>query len=502
MQVLNSAGYSPLAPLFRVCDGVRVRFADNKADSSAVTVLMLSPWPESLWAYRRIWDRVSAVARVVAIDLPGFGHSDGRPELIAPDAMGTFLARLIEEWGLGAPHVVGPDVGTAAALFLAANAPDRVTSLTIGGGAVRVPIDAGGALKDVIEAPSLDVVRGLDARTNIGFAVEPAAGADSEPDVHEDYVSAYDLGRFAESARFVRHYPQQNPVLRDLLPTITTPAQIIAGRDDDLVPWSNNEYLADLLPNSEIHPLDAGHFAWEQASEDYGRLIVDWVTGGFQRLGGRHSLNLRCSSTNCALASSALAPTQVSRPPGPRTCCSPGGQLAPPPRRPSLPGALLAAHSETSAATPKMPVRQQRQGSAVRRAFGPGWLDASTRASVPVCLGRLSYSAIPRRRSFGSGVVLAPPAALCPGCEIYVGQLDRVAVLAAELCADDAAASAVQQVRRPAGVAEPAVAPLHQADDHREEVGAFLRQAVAVPCALPGLLVGLELEESVLDELV
>ena len=69
------------------------------------------------------------------------------------------FTRLIEEWGLGAPHLVGPDVGTAAALFLAANAPDRVTSLSIGGGAVRAPIDAGGALKDVIEAPSLDVVR-------------------------------------------------------------------------------------------------------------------------------------------------------------------------------------------------------------------------------------------------------------------------------------------------------------------------------------------------------
>jgi pimeloyl-ACP methyl ester carboxylesterase len=66
-------------------------------------------------------------------------------------------------------------------------------------------------------------------------------------------VSAYDLGRFAESARFVRHYPEQNPLLRDLLPKITTPAQVLAGRNDDLVPWSNNQYLADVLPNSEIH---------------------------------------------------------------------------------------------------------------------------------------------------------------------------------------------------------------------------------------------------------
>jgi pimeloyl-ACP methyl ester carboxylesterase len=274
---------STISTYFRVCDGVRVRFADTKAPSD-VTVLLLAPWPESLWAFRRIWNRVAAVARVVAIDLPGFGHSDGRPELIAPDSSGVFLARLIDEWDLGAPHVVGPDIGTAAALFLAAKAPERVTSLTIGGGAVRFPIEAGGALKDIIEAPSLDVVRALDARTNIGYAVEPGASSASEPEVHEDYVSAYDLGRFAESARFVRHYPEQNPMLRDLLPSIMTPTQISAGRHDDLVPWSNNEYLEELLPNSEIHPLDAGHFAWEEAAEEYGRLIADWISGAYRRV--------------------------------------------------------------------------------------------------------------------------------------------------------------------------------------------------------------------------
>ena len=261
---------------------MRIRYADTKADSDT-TLLLLAPWPESLWAFRRIWNQVTEVGRVVAIDMPGFGHSDGRPELIAPDTSGAFLARLIDEWGLGAPHVVGPDVGTASALFLAADDPERVTSLSIGGGAVRFPLESGGALKALIEAPSLDDVRALDARTNISQAVEAGAGADSEPEVHEDYVSAYDLGRFAESARFVRRYPELNPVLAELLPTITTPTQIVAGKNDDLVPWSNNQYLADLLPNSEIQSLDAGHFAWEQAAEEYGRLVADWVSGGYQR---------------------------------------------------------------------------------------------------------------------------------------------------------------------------------------------------------------------------
>ena len=98
---MSANAVSPITTYFRACDGVRVRFADNKADSD-ITVLLLAPWPESLWAFRRIWHRVAAAGRVVAIDLPGFGHSDGRPELIAPGASGAFLARLIDEWGLGA----------------------------------------------------------------------------------------------------------------------------------------------------------------------------------------------------------------------------------------------------------------------------------------------------------------------------------------------------------------------------------------------------------------
>jgi pimeloyl-ACP methyl ester carboxylesterase len=276
---------SEIATYFRVCDGVRVRYADTKADSDAV-VLMLAPWPESLWAFRRIWEQVRAVGRVVALDMPGFGHSDQPAELIAPDAMGEFLARLIEDWALGAPHVVGPDVGTAAALFLAAKSPERVTSLSVGGGAVRFPIEAGGALEAVIQAPNLDAIRQLDARANISAADEIGAPQALEPEVHEDYVSAYDLGRFAESARFVRHYQVQNEVLRDLLPSILTPVQVVAGKNDELVPWSNNQYLADTLPNSVAHALDAGHFAWEEAASEYGRLVAEWVAGGYKTSSG------------------------------------------------------------------------------------------------------------------------------------------------------------------------------------------------------------------------
>ena len=56
-------------------------------------------------------------ARLFAIDLPGFGASQRSDELLSPMAMGEFLAEVILYADLGRPYIVGPDVGTAAALF-------------------------------------------------------------------------------------------------------------------------------------------------------------------------------------------------------------------------------------------------------------------------------------------------------------------------------------------------------------------------------------------------
>ncbi len=56
---MSAESGSPITTYFRVWDGVRVRFAYTKADSD-ITVLMLASWPESLWAFRRIWYQVVA----------------------------------------------------------------------------------------------------------------------------------------------------------------------------------------------------------------------------------------------------------------------------------------------------------------------------------------------------------------------------------------------------------------------------------------------------------
>jgi pimeloyl-ACP methyl ester carboxylesterase len=81
-----------------------------------------------------MWVMLSEHARLFAVDLPGFGASERRDKLPAPRAMGASLARIVTEVGLDRPHVVAPDVGTAAGLFAAADNQGPFASLTVGAG--------------------------------------------------------------------------------------------------------------------------------------------------------------------------------------------------------------------------------------------------------------------------------------------------------------------------------------------------------------------------------
>ena len=138
---------------FRTIDGLTIRFAES-ADRGD-HALLLSPWPESLFAFEPTWVRLAEHTHLVAIDLPGFGHSQRRDALLSPRAMGEFLIRVADTFGLENPHLIGPDIGTPAALFAAAMHPGRLRSLVVGSGGTAYPLQLGGLLKDWVKAPHL-----------------------------------------------------------------------------------------------------------------------------------------------------------------------------------------------------------------------------------------------------------------------------------------------------------------------------------------------------------
>jgi len=273
-----------ISPQLRQADGLQVRCAETQAVDGP-TVLLLNPWPESLYAWEALWPRLSERARLVAIDLPGFGKSEARDDLYSPQAMGRFLIRLIGEWGLDRPHVFGPDIGTGATLFAAAFQPDALTSAVVGSGGAAFPLQVTGTLEELIAAPNLDALpsEGSDVVANALTLLEryePSAVA------RKDYLESYAGTRFAESAQYVRNYPRDLEKLRDVLSEIRTPVQIIAGERDPLVPPANADYLHECLPNSKLALLDTSHFAWEDGADGWGSIALDWIQGGYRLAAG------------------------------------------------------------------------------------------------------------------------------------------------------------------------------------------------------------------------
>jgi pimeloyl-ACP methyl ester carboxylesterase len=166
------------------------------------------------------------------------GDRDDHALLLSPRAMGEFIIRAADAFGLEHPHVVGPDIGTAAD-------PRQIVA---------------GALAGIERYQLPDAVR-------------------------EDYLSSYEGDRMVESMRYVRAYPAELPVLADLLPQIQTAVQIVAGRHDPAVPPVNAEFLHDRLPHSKLDLLDAGHFTWEDAPDEYAALVTSWWDGGYATTG-------------------------------------------------------------------------------------------------------------------------------------------------------------------------------------------------------------------------
>src|SRR5215510_9613312 len=155
-------------------DGLSVRYAEG--GQNGPDAILMSPWPESVYAFEPAWPHLAAAAHLVAIDPPGFGGSDYRQTLMNPKAMGHFILNVADALGLGNPHIVGPDIGTSSVLFAAAADQDR--------------------FRKIVE-----------------IALGTIAGYTPSDEIREDYTSCYEGDRFADTIPYAQSYRKYLPEL-------------------------------------------------------------------------------------------------------------------------------------------------------------------------------------------------------------------------------------------------------------------------------------------------
>ena len=135
-----------MKPIYMQLDGVKIRYA-KAGNPDGPTVLFLGPLPQSILCYDKIWAAMTGDANLVALDMPGFGRSEGDMSYMTFAAQSAFLEKFVSAMGLTGFHIVAPDVAMPVALHYVMHRDHKAKSLLIGDGPGILPSLDGSLIK-------------------------------------------------------------------------------------------------------------------------------------------------------------------------------------------------------------------------------------------------------------------------------------------------------------------------------------------------------------------
>lgn len=215
---------------------------EGQTNPTRAPVLLLHGSPGQSFDFERLGPELAAAGyRAIAVDLPGFGNSQGLVESYSNRAHAHAMLAMLDAMKIRRAHVVGWSNGGGVGLNIADIAPDRTASLT------------------------------LLAATGI----QETEGSGSFFFEHAKYVLAY--GAVVVAPEFIPHFgligerklrhafvrsfldTDQRPV-RGIMERLRVPTMVLHGREDVLVPFAGAVEHHELIKTSRLVVMDANHF--------------------------------------------------------------------------------------------------------------------------------------------------------------------------------------------------------------------------------------------------
>ena len=259
--------------------GRHIRLAEA-GPTEAPYLVLLSPFPESILSFAGSWKALTKKCRVLAIDLPGFGASEGDRKDMSPSAQGALLAAIFDELDLQDIHLVAPDVGMAAALAYVLDHNHRLKTMAVGHGlGAPGPFKLAFMVNMLAKFGFMRFITGvLGAGPLVAFtaklgAIRHRANAKQIDDYKRSYA-----GRASEVVYWFKDFRSRAKNLSVRVKEIDIPTLVFWGELDVLFHPSNAEHLHAALPQSNLHILpEAGHASWADQPELFADMIIDWV---------------------------------------------------------------------------------------------------------------------------------------------------------------------------------------------------------------------------------
>ena len=221
-----------------------------RAGTGDTTLLLLHGYGESLTTWRAVFDPLAASARVVAIDLPGFGGSAKPLVSYSLPMLTERLSRFIDRWTAGPLVVVGHSMGGELAAALALARPDRVKLLVLIAPA-GYRIGLAGIAGSMTPTKARTIGRYLALRSFITPIHDPAWLG--EPDSSAAYDQTGDTNYSRVAARVLEDFDFVG--LRSRFHELSQPTLLIWGGLDPVVPFSVGDTLSRTIPCVRYLPL-------------------------------------------------------------------------------------------------------------------------------------------------------------------------------------------------------------------------------------------------------
>ena len=249
------------------------------------TVVLLHGGPGSFdhSYFKPDFARLSEVAQVVYLDLPGHGRSEwGDPASWSFETCADGVRDFCDTLGIGRPVVYGHSLGSFVAMVYAIRHPGHPRALVLQSAFAR--FDLGRIVEEFRRAGGDEVAA----------IVKRVYGGDSASVTPEEWAPCWRLfGPWVvgeqERARTVVNAELNAPGLElmrgfdvlDQLAGIECPTLVCVGELDPITPVAAAREIADALPEGIAQLAvveDAGHFTWKDAPDRYWPLVTDFVT--------------------------------------------------------------------------------------------------------------------------------------------------------------------------------------------------------------------------------
>lgn len=223
-------------------------------------------------------EALSATNRVLAVDMPGWGHSD--TEKVGGPSHSATLIALMDKLDMESAALVGNSMGGMTGIRTAADHPSRVTHLiTMGAPSPGSNYFSPGpglseGLKILLEAYADPSPKNMKRLVSImcfdqEIATDDLASMRSEAaQANPDHLAGF----------LSRRWDDDYDSLYTRLSKLPMPALFIHGRDDRVVGFENSLRLATLVPDSRLLLINqCGHWAQIEHADEFNRVVADFI---------------------------------------------------------------------------------------------------------------------------------------------------------------------------------------------------------------------------------